>query len=906
MGATLDAAPSPTASGVDGALPTGVVTFLFTDIEGSTRLMERHGDGYRTALLRHHALLHAAVREQSGTVFETVGDAVYAAFARPSCAVAAALGAQRRLAAEPWDTLGGDALRVRMGLHTGEVELWGDHYFGPALYRADRLASLGHGGQILLSSPTADLVRDALPTGATLIDLGEHRLKDLQRPERVYQLTGAAASAGGTAHSTAFPPLRTLQSRPNNLPPQATPFIGREREVDEVRHRLLRNPDVRLVTLLGPGGTGKTRLALQVASDSLDDFPDGVYLVALARVAAPELVLSAVAHALGVRETVDQPLLQSVIAHLREKRLLLVLDNFEHVIAAAPRVADLLDACPHLKVLVTSREALRLYGERDYPVPPLSLPDARDAHALPSLGRVAAYEAVRLFVERAQEVSPAFALTDENAGAVVAVCRRLDGLPLAIELAAARTRLLSPAAMLERLDRSLPLLTGGARNLPPRQQTLRGAIAWSYDLLAPDEQALLRRLSVFLNGCSLEAAEATCPDLPVLDGIESLIAKSLLRQQHEETWEEGPRFFMLQTIREFAREQLDSCAETDQTLDRLLAYFAGLAERGRPGLRGARQTEWLDRFDRERYNLREALRWCLARPEDRHTTELGLRLAGGVWLFWHIRGYLAEGWDWLSSLLRLPHAQDRTAPRAFALTGLGVLTWYQGYQAAARSQLEESVAILRDVGHPRGLASALAWLGHVLQQTESSAARTLLEESLDIARGLDDAGLQARALNILGEICRREGDYECAAGYYEESLALARASGNRRRVATALHNLGHIAHRSGDAAGAAARFRETLPIAQALGDQHAIALCLAGLGAIAAARDRGDAAATLFGACGALLERLHATFDPADQEEYVRGLARTRELLSDGAYDAAFAAGRGLALEDAIAYALRV
>jgi non-specific serine/threonine protein kinase len=322
-------------------------------------------------------------------------------------------------------------------------------------------------------------------------------------------------------------------------------------------------------------------------------------------------------------------------------------------------------------------------------------------------------------------------------------------------------------------------------------------------------------------------------------------------------------------------------------------------------LNGAHQFEWLERFDRERYNLREALRWALSRPEDAESTAHALRLASSAWLFWHVRGYLTEGWEWLTAVLRLPHAQARTAERAFALTGLGVLTWYQGYQAAARSQLEESVSILREVGHPRGLASALAWLGHVLQQLETSTARKLLEESLEIARRLGDVPLLSGALNVLGEICRREGDYECAAGYYEESLALARGAGHQRRIAATLHNLGHVAHRGGDPAAAAARFRETLPIAQALGDQHVIALCLAGLGAVAAAQGHGERAATLLGAASALVECLGATFDPADQEEYLRGLARTRELLPDETYAAALESGRRLPAEEAITYALR-
>src|SRR5215213_449562 len=502
-------------------LPTGTVTLLFTDVEGSTRLWERDPEAMSRAIARHDELLRNTVEAHGGFVFKTVGDAFHAAFSTAHEAVEAALDAQISLLSEEGEV---GPLRVRMALRTGPVEERDGDYFGPTLNRVARLLSAGHGGQVLLSLSTRELVHDRLPSGVGLRDLGVRRLKDLSGPEHVFQLTAPDLPSS-------FPPLEALDVRPNNLPIQPTPLLGREREVAEIAN-LPRRADVRLVTLTGPGGTGKTRLALQSAAELIDEFEDGVFFVALTSISDPELVTSTVAGALSVSESAGRALKEDLKDFLGDKELLLLLDNFEQVVDAAPLVGELLSVCPGLKALVTSRTLLRIYGEHEYAVSPLELADPRH---LPPIERLRHYEAIGLFVERARAAKADFSLTNENAPAVAEICARLEGLPLAIELAAARIKLLSPQAICSRLGDPLKFLTGGARDLPERQRTLRGAIAWSHALLDEGEQALFARLSVFSGGCALEAVEAVCDaegDLPIdsMDGLSSLVDKSMLRQ----------------------------------------------------------------------------------------------------------------------------------------------------------------------------------------------------------------------------------------------------------------------------------------------------------------------------------------------------------------------------------------
>src|SRR5215204_5645368 len=640
------------------AVPTGTVTFLFTDIEGSTKLWERHTGTMRTALARHDEILQEAIEGHGGFVFKTVGDAFCAAFATALDALESALAAQRALLSEHWGEEI-DALRARMALHTGTADERNGDYFGPAVNRVARLLSAGHGGQVLLSLATQELVRDQLPTGAWLRDLGERRLKDLSRPERIFQLAAPDLPPE-------FPPLRTLESSPNNLPLQHTPLIGREREVEEVCARL-RSPGVRILTLTGPGGAGKTRVGLQAAAELLMEFEDGIFFVALAAIADPALVASTIARTLGLTESSTQPPEQLLKGYLHDRQTLLVLDNFEQVLESAPLLDELLSAAPNLKILATSRTPLRLYGEHEFPVPPLSLPDPG---SLPPVEHLTRYGAVRLFVERARAVKPDFSLTEENAPAVVEICARLDGLPLAIELAAARTKLLPPRAMLDRLGDRLKLLTGGARNLPQRQRTLRSAIEWSYELLDAGEMTLFSRLAVFSGGCTLEAMEAICDaesELPmdILEGTSSLMDKSLLRQ--EEGAEGEPRFVMLETIHEYGRERLNKSGEAEEIRRLHAEYFLALAELGESKLRGPEEAKWLECLEIEHDNMRDAL----SRALDAEEAELALRLAGALWRFWWMRGYYDEGRRWLEAAL----AKDgrASAARAKALEAVGWL-----------------------------------------------------------------------------------------------------------------------------------------------------------------------------------------------------------------------------------------
>ena len=901
--------------------PSGTVTFLFTDIEGSTRRWEEQPDAMQHALARHDAILSTTIERHGGHIFKTVGDAFHAAFRTAPDTLRAAVEGQRALAAEGW---GG---AVRMALHTGTADERAGDYFGATLNRVARLRDAGHGGQVLLSGVTAALVRGQVPDGVELRELGVHRLRDLTEPEQVYQ----AAVWGLPAD---FPSLRTENDRSAAWPAPLTSFVGREQELDAVA-RLLST--VRLVTLTGPGGTGKTRLALVVATRVRDAYAEGVWFVDLSAVTDPGFVASAMARVLGVREAGAGSLAETLTDYVREKRLLLVLDNFEHVMEAAPLVRNLLAGSPGLTVLVTSRAPLRLSGEREYPVPPLAVPGAAEACGV----AVAGVPSVALFVQRAQAVKPDFALTPDNAAAVADICLRLDGLPLAIELAAARVRVLPPQALLARLGQRLPLLTGGSRDLPARHQTLRDTIAWSYDLLTPDEQALFRRLSVFVGGCTLEATEAVCAavgggDANVLEGLASLVEKSLLRQ--EEAAGE-PRFAMLETVREFARERLLDSTEAVAVRDAHLAFVRGLAEEGETASRGAGRLAWINRIAREHDNVRAALEWSLADPR---CAVDGLYISAALYLYWQLRGHHGEARRWLQRLLEsVPDAPSGL--RALALANAGAHAYFQSDLATARDCLEQSVALCRASGERSVLGWALSWLSWATFG-DPDTARALVDECIAIFEELGDewqlaGALYARgmaaarrgdtpteqaafrafieirdrlggrwtagsAYGMLGRAAYREGDYPTAHALLEEAVTRMREIDDQPGLGGFLIVLGEVTRLLGDQARAVALFHESLRFSRRYGSRLGIALALVRLAAIATATGEHARAARLCAAAEALGETVREAAWAADRAAYDRDVAAVRARLDDPAVAAAWAEGRALSLDQAIALAL--
>jgi predicted ATPase/class 3 adenylate cyclase len=823
--------------------PMGTVTFLFTDIEGSTRLWEHDAPAMQEALARHDKILRSVVTEHGGHVFKMVGDACCVAFSSAPEALEAAISAQRAIFAEPWNER--SRVRVRMALHTGEGEERSGDYFGPPLNRVARLLSAGHGGQTLVSRATRELVRDELPEGAELRDLGEVRLKDLIKPEQVFQLVVADLPSS-------FPPLKTLDERLNNLPAQPTPLVGREREVAEIC-RLLRRKDVQLLTLTGLGGTGKTRLGLQAAADLVDEFEDGVFFVALAPITDPNHVAATIARLLGVMETGKRTPAEGLKDYLRAKELLLVLDNFERVVDAAPLVVELLAACPRLKVLAISRGALQVYGEKEYAVLPLTLPD------------------------------------------------------------------------------------------PERQRTLRDAIEWSHDLLDAGEKTLFRRLAVFSGGRTLEAVEAVCDaegDLPVdvLDGVSSLVDKSLLRR--EEGPEDEPRFVMLETIHEFAREKLQESGEAEETRRLHAEYFLALAEEAEPELGGPQQVAWLNRLEAEHDNLRAALSWSLEAGE----AELGLRLAGTLWWFWFARGHLSEGRGWLDDALARSDAA--ASVRAAGLIGAGRLAVAQADRREAEVLLEESVRLLRDSADERGLAKALHNLGFaLLAQGNSERAGTLQKESLSLFRKARDGWGVAETLSNLGIVAEHEDDAERAKILYEESLLVRRELRDKRGIGTVLNNLGGLTLVHGDLQQSASLLEESVLLSRELGDKVLLAHSLSTLSIVellrenpehaqtlleesltlaeklgdkvltvqnllelagaAGARGQVLRAARLFGATDESCQALAAYFVPSERERHDSLRAAARARLSEGAWKEAWAQGRAMTMDDAVSYALQ-
>ena len=819
-------------------LPSGTVTFLFTDVEGSTRLLHALGaEAYADALATHRRILREAFTAHGGVEVDTQGDAFFFAFPIAPGALAAA--------AEARDVLADGPVKVRMGLHTGTPHLTDEGYVGPDVHRAARIASAGHGGQILVSSATAQLV-----DGAQLRDLGDHRLKDLTAPERIFQL-------GAEEH----PPLKTLHQ--TNLPVPATPFLGRDAELAEIC-ALLAREDVRLITLTGPGGTGKTRLALQAAAGAADAFPGGVWWVPLAAMRDPKLVLPAAAQSLGASGDLAK--------HIGEERLLLLLDNFEHLTAAAADLAPLMAACPGLRLLVTSREPLHLGGEQEYAVDPLRQPDA-----------------VELFMTRALAARRDFV----SNGAVALICERLDHLPLAIELAAARVKLLSPHAILERLEQRLPLLTGGTRDAPERQRTLRATIEWSHELLTDTEQRLFARCAVFRGGCTLQAAEAVVD--ADLDTLGSLVDKSLVRLRSD-------RFGMLETIREFALERLLASGEADQVRARHAEHFLALAEEAAVHVRTDSQ-EWVDRLEAEHDNLRAALDHLEAAP----AAEPFQRLAGALWRFWYLHSHFAEGRRRIETALT--RSREATPERAKLLHGASVMSQGFGDNASGLRYGEEALELERALGNDWGVAYATMMIGNCLAEAHDETrdlvtAREQLRESARLFDAIGDRHYGLIAHHNSAWITEDLGDAAEAHRLHEQSLVTAREIGNEAIEADALAQLGMTARDEGRFDEAVDLLQSAIRIDARRGMMANVATQIGRLSSVVVRRGEAERAAKLLGASDLMREQVGATVEWWAAERNADTLRLIQGAIGPEATDGAMASGRGLSAEQAVALAL--
>jgi predicted ATPase/class 3 adenylate cyclase len=861
------------------------LTFLLTDIEGSTRLLTQLGSERWEEVLRHHArILGGAISRAGGETAHTEGDSFFAVFAAPTDAITAAVSAELDLAKRSWPY--GVEVRVRMGIHVGEAKRAspesGADFVGLDVHHAARVASAAYGGQVLLSSATVSAVRGDLPAGVALRDLGVHRLKDLSEPERLYQLV-----IEGAAND--FPPPRTLGRSATALPVQPTSFIGREEEIDEARRALGR---AQMLTLVGPGGTGKTRLALQLAAEIADDYDDGIWFVPLDAVTDANGMHGALARALEVRDIAGRTLDDVLMEYLSDRQLLLVLDNFEQAIAAAPAVAALVAAAPRVKVVVTSRAPLRVLAEQQYPVAPLPIPHAADAADPAALART---PSVALFVERALAVRPDFGLTRENSAAIAGICSRLEGLPLAIELCATRVNMLTPQAILRRLDRSLELLSGGASDLPARQRTLRSTISWSYDLLEPSARLLFERLSVFTGGATLQLIEEVCGDGPIFDDLASLVEQSLI-QQREVSAE--PRYSMLATIREFANERLDAGPHAEVTRRRHAAAFLQLAERAEAELDGPREGDWIKRLEIEHDNYRTSLEW--ARVGD---PSHGLKLATLLSRFWTRRGYQTEGREWIEAMLAATPPDDPARPRA--LYEAGWLAMWAGEHARAAANWAEAIELSRMLGDRATLADTLSAV--VLERFLSvmsadrrdySEVKSLLGETLVEQRTLGNVKAEAASMYFLALCLYLEGWHAQALPIIEESIELRRRIGDESGEVETLPLFAMTIARLGRVRDAAELFDRALTIQSGHGNPAHTFFALSQVGAFCVLLGRHREALLLHGASDTIAVELGIAGPAVSMAGIMADAAAARLALGSSAY-AVEAEGRSLSMAQA-------
>ena len=876
-------------------LPTGTITFLFSDIEGSSKKWEQHPDAMRVALATHDRLLRQTFESNGGYVFKTIGDAFCVAFDTALDALTGAVQAQRALRDATFEGIA--EMKVRMALHTGAAEHRDGDYFGQSLNRVARILSSAHGGQVLLSLPTEELVRDSLPMGIQLRALGEHRLRDLARPEHLFQMVTADLPSQ-------FPALRSLESVPNNLPVQLTTFIGRERELAEVK-RLLGS--TRLLTLTGTGGTGKTRLSLQVAVELLEQFHDGVWFVEFATITDPVLVVETVAAAVDLRQEAERPLAATLTSFFRNKQLLLIFDNCEHVVGACARLAEsLLRSCAQLRILASSREPLSIAGETAWPLPPLSLPDHwREITAGPdAIERLTQFEAVRLFIDRATIARPAFQLSNDNVHLVAQICWRLDGIALAIELAAARIRVLTLQQIVERLDDRFHLLTTGSRTAVARQQTLRSLIDWSHDLLTEPERTLFRRLSVFARGRTLEAIEEVCSchtleSFEIVDLLSQLVDKSLVYV--EKTVPHGARYYMLESIYDYADEKLREAGEQDTFRTRHLDYFMALIEKAAVELRGPRQKEWLERLELEDINLRFGIEASLEIPGQ---VTKGMRLLTAGQRFVEVRGLFKEARDHFDKLLVHPEAAERDVTRARAVAVAGRLAWVADDMAATLAYHTEALEIFRELKDAVGEAQALADLGfHALDSGDIPGAHALLDQAAAISSRLNDPRLSAHIQHIRAVLAAGAGDFERAFDLEQESMSTYRQLGDAWQCIIIAWGVGVNATVLQRFDIAREHFAECLQVGLSLGNRWGTSYPLDAFACLAVAERKYDRAARLFGASEAQRARSGLVPHSADHPALKAVLAAAKDFTGPK-IDAAKHEGRALSLDDAVAFAL--
>lgn len=926
-------------------------TFLFTSIEAAAGRWEREPDAMATAFARYHALIETAITARGGHIFQVVADECCIVFFAADAAVVAAAEAQRKLQAEDWQAVGG--LKVKMALHSGVARLQGDSYFAPHLFnRLSRILAAANGGQILISAASRETL-DELPPGLSLRDLGERQLRDVGS-EHIYQLVITRLASN-------FPLLRTLDARPNNLPIMPTSFVGRETERAELL-ALMRQPEVRLITLTGPGGSGKTRLSLEVAADLLDEYAAGTFFVPLAAISDADMLIPTIAQTLGLREQGEKPYARLLQEHLQEREMLLLLDNFEQIVAAAPLLGELLDAAPGLKLLVSSREPLHLGHEHEYAVAPLPVPATQPLAAQ----QLTAYPAIALFVTRAQTSRFDFALTAANAVTVAAICTRLDGLPLAIELAAVRVREFSVERILAGLDDRFTLLQSDYRDRSPRQRSLRGAIDWSYNLLSEGDRLLFRRLGVFVGGFSLDAVAAVCNadgDLPFseAEGMNSLVDKSLVQAVEDE--DGGTHYVMLETIREYASERLtgpsysmsqkslreyagEQLAESGEEAlihKRHARFYLALGQAASDKLRGPEQQLWLQRLSQEHDNLRAALRWGLA-----HERELAAALAAAIWRFWLGRGYLSEGRRWFDQVLAGGETGIEAGIWANALNGAAGLARLQDEIVLAQHLHEQALQIFKRLGDKKAISTTTYGLANDIRaQGKYDLARQVYAEAAAISTEIDDLPTMIAAYGNLGELALIAGDLETARPILTDNLVRAQALGDPQIISQATDDMARLHYEEGDylaaeryvAEGvtiqrrigfnwglthalslwaklktllgedvsAVPMLKEVVSIRQQMGDRTGLAYAINELAIIGVRCNpvSSFAAVQQFGFTARLLNVLGRPIEPIQRPVYDEAIAGCHATLTDNEFAAAWAAGEAMNMEQAIDYALR-